>query len=133
MQHLTDIEVMEKMVKLWAYLAANPTMAKKDAYKTLKLPLDRSLCPCCAHASGFEELYFFAVKCDKCLLKNFWPGYCTGHDTAYIRWLDRDGNDDDAVTRFKISRAAREILKASKDKLKELRFKELEDKHNGKS
>lgn len=120
MKKLTDIEVMEKMVVLWNYLAQHPDKSKEEAYKVLGLPRDRSMCPCCAAASNFKTQYFFRTKCENCLLKNFWGGFCTGHDTAYVRWLDRDGHVNGSTSLFRTARAAREILKASQDKLKEL-------------
>ena len=82
---MTKIECLEKMVKLWNYLATHPEQTKESGYEALDLAPDRESCPCCEYV--FTQDHYIA--CMACPLKRFWVGgFCAAKESAFRIWRD---------------------------------------------
>lgn len=68
----SDKECLNKLIRLWIYLAKNPSKTKKQAYKELELESDFQGCPLCEQCKN-ESPGIETPQCENCLLADYWP------------------------------------------------------------
>lgn len=91
---MTEIECLEKMVKVWRYLEKHPEVRnKEEAYSALNLPYELHYCPCCAYVRQQGHGFY----CKLCPLISFWSGnkgrsniFCEATGSQYSRWKSTD-------------------------------------------
>lgn len=79
-------EALEKAIKVWKTLAANPGMTKEEAYGVLNLNMDMNYCSLCEYSSDLKSR--FAVDCRKCPVWGNTGGraLCECRGSPYRKW-----------------------------------------------
>ena len=83
---MTEFEALKKTATVWQWLAEHPEATKEDAYRILKLPLDKNLCALCEYDEQFDT----GEYCPDCLLAGLWLNGCCSGDSPYRIWVNSE-------------------------------------------
>ena len=91
----TAEEALEKLIKIWDYLARYRFADKIEPYIVYDLTSDKHYCPACQHALEIIEGRW-TVNCNRCLLRSLWPfsRKCSSDASVYTKWLYNHGTHD---------------------------------------
>lgn len=91
----TDKEALEKMIKIWDYLAQYRFANKIEPYIVYGLRSDKHYCPACQNALR-KQNDTWTVDCTCCVLRSLWPFTrgCSDNASVFTKWLHRYGTHD---------------------------------------
>ena len=135
---MTERESLEITIRMWDWLAENPTASKNDAIHALglNLKMEGSGCALCAYVEqecGTESLDEDWFDCTICPMLDFWlsfseeenkeiPSACTHPMTPYSCWRIYNPSTPYAgqLTRYNRSLVARQIADGAREALAKL-------------
>lgn len=115
---MTREEALLKGIKIWEWLAENPSEGKTAAYTTLHLDFDVNFCPMCEYATQ-EMPHPDCYMCDYCPVWSY-EFRCDHSTQPYYRYMDANNqylNAQEFVAKRQLE--ARAVADQIREKLNE--------------